>query len=299
MPAISVYQRKSKRWLVLTFLVLLIILSISYLFWVSITNEFSSILVIKDNTMFNAIYRRPFGPVGFYALGILLSIFYFEYSQSVANKELGKKKASRFMRYVGKNRKRILSCQLIGAITILFVVFIRYTSFGGNITPALVDKGTWFQLFNSLYTAFAPYLFIAGFVLAFIPVFIGKLSILRDIFASQFFRPLARLSYSAFLFQGILLFDIFFTHEQAIYYDHKNMIFVYFSLVFFTYMFSIFIAVFFEYPFRTMGKVVFSPPKKILRLNHDLARELNTNFVDNMFNDDYSDEGEERKSDND
>jgi hypothetical protein len=37
-----------------------------------------------------------------------------------------------------------------------------------------------------------------------------------------------------------------------------------------------------------MGKVVFSPPKKILRLNKDLAKELNTNFVDNIFNDDYS-----------
>ena len=55
MPAISAYQRKSKRWLVLTFLVLLIVLSISYLFWISITNSFSSILVIKDNTMFNTI----------------------------------------------------------------------------------------------------------------------------------------------------------------------------------------------------------------------------------------------------
>ena len=68
------------------------------------------------------------------------------------------------------------------------------------------------------------------------------------------------------------------------------MIFVYFSLVFFTYVLSILIAVFLEYPFRTMGKVVFSPPKKILRLNRDLARELNTNLDDNIFNDDYSDE---------
>lgn len=213
MPAISAYQRKSKRWLVLTFLVLLIVLSISYLFWISITNSFSSILVIRDNTMFNTIYRRPFGPVGFYALGILLSIFYFEYSQSVANKELGKKKASRFLRYVGKNKKRPLICQVIGALTILFVVFIRFTSFGGNLNIKYVDSGTWYPLFNALYTAFAPYLFIFGFVLVFIPVFIGKLSILRDIFASQFFRPLARLSYSAFLFQGVVLFWIFFTHE--------------------------------------------------------------------------------------
>ena len=85
-----------------------------------------------------------------------------------------------------------------------------------------------------------------------------------------------------------MLFLVFFSTYQSIYYDHKNMIFVYFSLVFFTYVLSILIALFLEYPFRTMGKVVFSPPKKILRLNKDLAKELNTNFVDNIFNDDYS-----------
>ena len=46
MPAINIYQRKSKRWLVITYLVLLILMSMSYLFWVSITGKFSSILVI-------------------------------------------------------------------------------------------------------------------------------------------------------------------------------------------------------------------------------------------------------------
>jgi hypothetical protein len=238
--------------------------------------------------MFNAIYRRPFGPVGFYALGILLSIFYFEYSQSVSNKELGKKKASRFLKFIGKNKKRSMISQLVGGTICIFVVFIRFTSIGLNLDRKDVDKGTWFPVFNATYTAFAPYFFIFGMVLAFIPIFVGKLSIVRDIFASQFFRPLARISYSAFLFAGVVLFFIFFTHDQSIFYDHKNMIFVYFSLVFFTYVLSILIALFLEYPFRTMGKVVFSPPKKILRLNKDLAKELNTNFVDNIFNDDYS-----------
>jgi hypothetical protein len=55
------------------------------------------------------------------------------------------------------------------------------------------------------------------------------------------------------------------------------MMFIYFSLVFFSYVTAVFVALFLEYPFRTMAKVVFSPPKKILRLNKDLAKELNTN----------------------
>lgn len=73
------------------------------------------------------------------------------------------------------------------------------------------------------------------------------------------------------------------------------MMFIYFSLVFFTYLLAVFIALFLEYPFRTMAKMVFSPPKKILRLNRELAKELNTNLVDldnSLFNED-SDEGGE------
>jgi len=157
------------------------------------------------------------------------------------------------------------------------VILIRYTSYGFLTNIDLVDEGTWPIFLNAVFNSLAHYLFILSLTLVFLPIFMGKLSILRDICASSFFRPLSRLSYSALMIQSLMLFYIFFTHEQSIYYDHKNMMFIYFSLVFFTYIASVFVALFLEYPFRTMSKVVFSPPKKILRLNRELARELNTN----------------------
>lgn len=172
---------------------------------------------------------------------------------------------------------------MIGGILALFVVFIRYTSFGFITNIKDVDQGLWPLWLNAIFNSLASYLFILSFVLVFIPIFMGKLSIIRDIFASSFFRPLARLSYSALMIQSLMLFFIFFTHEQSIYYDHKNMIFIYFSLVFFTYVTAVLVALFCEYPFRTMAKVVFSPPKKTLRLNKDLARELNTNGFRNDY----------------
>jgi hypothetical protein len=179
---------------------------------------------------------------------------------------------------------------VIGGVLGIFVIFIRYTSYGFITNLKDVDIGTWPVLINSLFNAFSHYLFIIAFVLVFLPIFMGKLSIIRDIFASSFFRPLARLSFSALMIQSLMLFFIFFTHEQSIYYDHKNMMFIYFSLVFFSYVAAVFVALFLEYPFRTMAKVVFSPPKKILRLNKDLAKELNTNayradYLDTDMND--------------
>jgi uncharacterized protein with PQ loop repeat len=80
MPSIYIYHKRNKRWLVLSFLTVLVIASMLYLFYVTMKHSFSCMLVISDDIMFDDLYRRPFGPVGFYALGILLSILYFEYS---------------------------------------------------------------------------------------------------------------------------------------------------------------------------------------------------------------------------
>lgn len=53
------------------------------------------------------------------------------------------------------------------------------------------------------------------------------------------------------------------------------------------YILSFFVALFFEYPFRTLAKIMFCPPIKTLRLKHELAEELN---VDDIFTETEEDE---------
>jgi hypothetical protein len=64
----------------LIFLNVLIAVSMIYLFTVTMVNGYSSILNFDINDMYKDLYKRPLGPVGYYAYGIMLSIFYFEYS---------------------------------------------------------------------------------------------------------------------------------------------------------------------------------------------------------------------------
>lgn len=92
--------------MVLGYLMSIVTISIAYVFYVTVTNDFSSMLTIKDYKMFNELYRRPFGPMGYYALGIMLSIFYFEYSQAISNRELRKRNAFKFMSFIGKTKNR-------------------------------------------------------------------------------------------------------------------------------------------------------------------------------------------------
>lgn len=105
MPAIRIYHSPGKRWLVLSLLTFLILLSIVYLFSSTLHYDFPAIVNINTLEMFYVIYRRPFGPVGYYALGIMLSIFYFEYTQVNRNAELKKRLSYRFMKYVVSSKK--------------------------------------------------------------------------------------------------------------------------------------------------------------------------------------------------
>lgn len=82
-----------------------------------------------------------------------------------------------------------------------------------------------------------------------------------------------------------MLLLIYYSQQKHTYFDHKNILFIYFALFVMVYIEAILVALFLEFPFRTMAKVVFSPPNKVIRLKAELADELNINVVDEIFND--------------
>lgn len=69
------------------------------------------------------------------------------------------------------------------------------------------------------------------------------------------------------------------------------MVFVFFSVLFCVYICSFCVTLLFEFPFRTLVKVLLCPPKKILKLKKDLAKQLQT-FNDPLFGDELDDEDE-------
>ena len=63
-----------------------------------------------------------------------------------------------------------------------------------------------------------------------------------------------------------MLLLIYYSQQKHTYFDHKNLLFIYFALILNVYLEAFLVALFLEYPFRTMAKVVFSPPNKVIRL---------------------------------
>lgn len=79
-PTIYYYQKRNMRRFVLFYLTFLIIGSMVYLGLMTYLNEFSTLLTVDKENMFDELFRYPFGPIGYYALGIMIAIFYFEFS---------------------------------------------------------------------------------------------------------------------------------------------------------------------------------------------------------------------------
>jgi hypothetical protein len=93
------------------------------------------------------------------------------------------------------------------------MIFIRYSCFAkfdANISPQAIDMGRWPIVVNGIFNGIGHYLFITGVVMIFLPVFIGKLSIIRDIFGATFFRPFARTNFTFACYGGLGLLTIFF-----------------------------------------------------------------------------------------
>ena len=78
-PSLYLYQRRYRRRLVLSYLAFLIAGSMAYLIVMTIVHDYSVLLSVNVDSMFDEIFRYPFGPVGYYALGIIHAIFLFEY----------------------------------------------------------------------------------------------------------------------------------------------------------------------------------------------------------------------------
>ena len=72
----------------------------------TVLNNFSTLLTVDIQNMFDELFRYPIGTIGYYSLGVLLAIFYFEYSQSISNRDLRKTRAYKVLDYIGKSRMR-------------------------------------------------------------------------------------------------------------------------------------------------------------------------------------------------
>lgn len=80
LPTIFVYQRDGGRVWSTIYPIVLITISIVYIITITWLFDYSTLFDIEGNQMPIKLVRRPFAPVGFYAMGVIASIYYYEYT---------------------------------------------------------------------------------------------------------------------------------------------------------------------------------------------------------------------------
>lgn len=79
----------------------------------TVLEGFPAYLMFDYNNMFDTLIRRPFGPAGYYAFGMLMAFYYYEYQLSHSERSLESKwnfitntTHYKVMNYFSKNKKR-------------------------------------------------------------------------------------------------------------------------------------------------------------------------------------------------
>lgn len=86
-PTVALYKRAKNRNVTLIYLTFLIVCSIAYLITVTAVYDLTTLMTVYSiNETFDPLYKRPFGPCGYYALGAMLSIFYYEFSLNITQR---------------------------------------------------------------------------------------------------------------------------------------------------------------------------------------------------------------------
>jgi peptidoglycan/LPS O-acetylase OafA/YrhL len=150
------------------------------------------------------VYGKPYTRAGPWLLGIACAFLYME-----------KRQLTRLVVYVG---------WFVSAVIMLLCIYGPYTEFSDNNTsnPLASPVNNWGKGSNFMYFTFAKLGWSVALSFLMYSMSMGWGGFVRRFLGAHFFSPLARLTYSTYLFHPIIMFVVYFSHLQYYVYDNFN-----------------------------------------------------------------------------
>ena len=102
--------------------------------------------------------------------------------------------------------------QIFGGLIAITMILIRYSSFGEyQNSDQDFTRGRWPAVVNAIFNGLGHYIFIISICMILLPIFIGKISIVRNILSADIFRPLSRISFSIYHLCSIQLLMLYYS----------------------------------------------------------------------------------------
>jgi len=148
---------------------------------------------------YDTIYTKPYARAPPYILGIMAAVYYLHLETR------GSLQIPKWVLAIG---------YVVSAIAMLVTVYgtqSLYASFSGG--PG------WTEAEQILYISFSRFVFVGGVAFLMHACFCGYGGILKSLFESSIWTPLARLTYTAYLLHPVIIWVVYSNRTQIFHYD--------------------------------------------------------------------------------
>uniref|UniRef100_A0A7S3P2S4 Acyltransferase 3 domain-containing protein n=1 Tax=Euplotes crassus TaxID=5936 RepID=A0A7S3P2S4_EUPCR len=217
-----------------------------------------SITILKDPAAeyMTEIYNYPWTRSGAYFVGVLFGILYFEYAKSGSDPFYRISLGARFYNLFKKNTLLCyISFFLSSIVMLFFIIFPR-------IELHDLNERKLSQIPSDFFNAFHRSTFVAalGFFLA--PIFVGRLSLIKDFFGTRLWAPWAKVTFVAYLIHLHVLGWFFMQSKGSRYFDGPSQIFYALSTFLVCLIVGVPIALIIESPILQIERLVLFPPRQ-------------------------------------
>lgn len=226
------------------------ILSVSFLmigsFTVSIIilalQDYSPSFLRLREDYYRVYYMKPYMRITPFLIGILLGFFIYSFRNDAHEDSIVKRfcdavKHSALWRHV---------CYW-GGVVIMAALIISFYDINKNPD----DYG---KIFNAFYMTLSRPLFVFGMVMSIFPVLLGRGKVLRDILGHDWFTPLARISFGAYLVHPTYMVFESFNRPRATWASMSNNFTMFFAWLVISFLTSFLFTILVETPCANLEK---------------------------------------------
>ena len=205
---------------------------------VILINDLSISYFTYSDEYWTVYYVKPYSRLPVYLIGVFCATAYY----SLKHEDLEKSSVAKALSIVRFNHVNAILASLIGVLLSLITLLImQMLNNSPNNSPLAI---------NMLYLLLSRPMFSVGFSLFILPVLISAKTFktLRNFLSHSFWVPFSRLTYGAFLSNGMFMQFREFNSERGEWGCAFDAILLFLAYVVFSYLFSFLIYLMFEMP---------------------------------------------------
>jgi len=170
-------------------------------------------------------------------LGFLFGIFYAEYKEDVKHGRESKTRS--FFDAMKSTKAFYIASFALGAVIVFVIVFVVYFSY----------HHPWTLAAKVAYNMISRKGYVIGFFMMCLPIMQGNLLSIGGWLGSDFFLPLSKVSFAAYIIHQFVIRYVYYNFRHAVYFDMSLLIFYATSFIVVVYLLSFLVTALFEAPF--------------------------------------------------